>query len=76
MVTTTYYKIIGTILLDNGMVRHFCVGVADYTGAPWTNGPPIPNFERDVLLANELPRGTIIKTVRTDTTVITVNPTS
>lgn len=74
--TTEYKQVIGSMLLPDGAsIRHFLVDVADFQGTPL---PPtgLPPQTFDTPLAQEQPRGMIVKVVTTDTRTITLNPTS
>ncbi len=78
--TTSYYKVVGTMLLPGGaMVRHFLEVVADYLGTPLPDGEgsdPTRVDSYDIPIANEQPRGTIVKIARTTNKTVTLNPTS
>jgi hypothetical protein len=75
--TTRYFKIIGVEQQSDDSLNYTLQEVADFTGAPvaFTRAPITDNYQT-APGANELPRGTIIKVVITQTRQITVNPTS
>lgn len=72
--TVTYYRIIGTMDLPDGQIRHFVQPVADFTGASLAIGGLIEQY--DFPAAQEKPRGTIVKVTLNTTRTIDINPTS